>query len=256
MSVLWQLMRPWAVPLLRLGLRIRVEGREYVPKKGAAILASNHLSALDHVVLPAVTRRPIVNISKVEHFEKPIKAWFFKQWHVIPLARGSGDQAAMDAARGAIKEGNLFCIYPEGTRSVDGRLYRGHTGVARLALELQVPVIPVAMVGTFEAKPKGGKLKLFKPTAAIAGPALDFSEHWGKHGDRAICRQVTNEIMAAIQELSGQEYVDEYCPNPRVKSHAKNGGKGPAGVEADLGEASERAADAGESADSAVAHRS
>ncbi len=252
MSVLWRVMRPVVMPLLRTGLRIRVEGREHIPKTGAAILASNHLSALDHVVIPAVTKRPIVNISKVEHFEKPIKAWFFKQWHVIPLKRGSGDNAAMDAARGALDEGNLFCIYPEGTRSIDGRLYRGHTGVARLALEKRVPVIPVAMLGTFEAKPKGGKLKLFRPTAAIAGPALDFSEHWGKHTDRAVCRQVTNEVMAALQRLSGQEYVDEYCPNPKVKSHAKTDASG-GGAEPKRDAAD---ADPAEAADPAVAPRS
>lgn len=218
-------MRPVAVPIVRLGLRVKVVGRRNIPRKGPAILASNHLSALDHVVLPMATRRTIVNISKAEHFARPVKAWFFRQWGVIKLQRGAGDQAAMDAARQALREGNLFCIYPEGTRSLDGRLHRGHTGVARLALELRVPVVPVAMKGTFEAKPKGGKLKLFTPTAAIVGPPLDFSAHWGKQDDKAVCRQVTDEVMRAIQRLSGQEYVDAYQHNPEIPSHAK--GKGP-----------------------------
>jgi len=155
MTWLWQVMRPLAVPVVRLGLRTKVVGRKYIPKRGAAILASNHLSALDHVVLPMATRRTIINISKAEHFSKPVKAWFFRQWGIIKLQRGAGDQGAIQAAKKAIREGNLFCIYPEGTRSRDGRLHRGHTGVARLALELHVPVIPVAMKGTFEAKPKG-----------------------------------------------------------------------------------------------------
>ncbi|HET6399252.1 MAG TPA: lysophospholipid acyltransferase family protein, partial [Candidatus Thermoplasmatota archaeon] len=191
MTWLWRSMHPIAMPLLRIGFRIKVTGKQHIPKKGAAILASNHLSALDHVVLPAVTSRPIVNISKAQHFDKPLKAWFFKHWSVIRLERGAGDQAAMDAARQALREGKLFCIYPEGTRSRDGKLHKGHTGVARLALEMRVPVIPVAMKGTFEAYPKGGKMKLFTPTAAIVGPPLDFSQYWGMQDDRATCRKVT-----------------------------------------------------------------
>lgn len=221
MTWLWQVMRPIAVPVVRLGLRVKVVGRHHIPKKGPAILASNHLSALDHVVLPMTTRRTIINISKAEHFSKPFKAWVFRQWGIIKLQRGKGDQAAMDAAKQAIREGNLFCIYPEGTRSRDGKLHKGHTGVARLALELRVPVIPVAMKGTFEAKPKGGKLKLFTPTAAIVGAPMDFSQHWGKQDDKAITRQVTDEVMLAIRDLSGQEYVPEYQHNPEVPTHAK-----------------------------------
>lgn len=221
MTWLWQMTRPFAVPVVRLGLRVRVVGRRNIPRKGAAILASNHLSALDHVVLPMATRRTIVNISKAEHFAKPLKAWLFRQWGVIKLQRGTGDQAALDAARQALREGHLFCIYPEGTRSLDGKLHKGHTGVARLALELKVPVIPVAMKGTYEAKPKGGKLKPFTPTAAIVGEPLDFAAHWGKQDDKAVCRAVTDQVMRAIQALSGQEYVDEYQHNPDVPRRAK-----------------------------------
>ena len=221
MAWLWQVMRPWAMPILRVAFRIRVEGREHIPRKGAAILASNHLSALDHVVLPAVTRRTIVNISKAEHFSKPVKAWFFRQWGIIKLQRGAGDTAAMDAAKDALRKGYLFCIYPEGTRSLDGKLHKGHTGVARLALEMRVPVIPVAMIGTFEAKPKGGKTKYFHPTKAVAGPPLDFSRHWGKQDDKDVCRQVTDEVMRAIQRLSGQDYVHEYQDRNAVPVPAK-----------------------------------
>jgi len=218
-------MRPWSIPILRVAFRIRVEGRKNVPRKGAAIIASNHLSALDHIVLPAITRRTIINISKAEHFDKPLKAWFFRNWGVIRLLRGSGDKAALEAAKQALREGNLFCIYPEGTRSMDGKLHKGHTGVARLALEMRVPVIPVAMVGTFEAKPKGGKTKYFSKTAAIVGEPLDFSALWGQQDDKAVCRQVTDQVMRAIQALSGQEYVDEYQHNPAVPSHAKTDAK-------------------------------
>jgi 1-acyl-sn-glycerol-3-phosphate acyltransferase len=221
MSWLWHILRPIVMPILRLVLRIRVEGKHHVPRHGAAILASNHLSALDHVVLPAVTRRAIVNISKIEHFENPVKRWLFRGWGVIPLKRGSGDQAALDAAKGALRAGKLFCIYPEGTRSRDGKLHKGHTGVARLALEIGVPIIPVAMVGTFEAYPKGGKLKLFRKTAAFVGEPYDVSEFYGHHADREVCRAVTDEVMRRLAALSGQQYVHEYQYNPEVPTHAK-----------------------------------
>jgi 1-acyl-sn-glycerol-3-phosphate acyltransferase len=244
MTWLWSLMRPMAVPFVRAGLRVHVEGAHHIPKKGAAILASNHLSALDHLVLPMATRRTIINISKAEHFAKPLKAWFFRNWGIIKLQRGGGDQAALDAARQALREGNLFCIYPEGTRSLDGRLHRGHTGVARLALEMRVPVVPVAMKGTFEAKPKGGKLRLFTPTAAIVGPPLDLSRHWGKQDDKLVCRRVTDEVMQAIRDLSGQEYVDEYQFNPEVPAH--RGGPGGAAAKPDTADdAGEGIADEG-----------
>jgi len=214
-------MRPVAVPFVRTAFRVKVVGRRNIPRRGAAILASNHLSALDHVVLPMATRRTIVNISKAEHFAKPVKAWFFRQWGVIKLQRGASDKAAMDAARQALAEGNLFCIYPEGTRSLDGKLHKGHTGVARLALEMRVPVIPVAMVGTFDAKPKGGKTKWFTPTAAVVGTPLDFSADWGRQDDKATCRRVTDTVMRAIAQLSGQEYVDAYQHNPEIPTHGK-----------------------------------
>lgn len=224
MTFLWQVMRPMAVALIRPTFRVKVVGRRNIPKAGAAILASNHLSALDHVVLPMATRRTIVNISKSEHFTKPVKAWFMRQWGVIKLERGKGDQAAMDAARKALAEGNLFCIYPEGTRSLDGKLHKGHTGVARLALEMRVPIIPCAMVGTFEAKPKGGKTKYFSKTAAIIGAPMDFSRYWGMHNDKEVCRKVTDDVMQALAKLSGQEYVHEYQHNPDIPHYSRGEG--------------------------------
>ncbi len=231
MAWLWTLMRPWAMIILRIVFRIKVVGAHFVPKKGPAILASNHLSAIDHLVLPAVTRRVIINISKAEHFENPVKAWFFRQWGVIPLKRGTGDNAAIETAKEQIRAGNLFAIYPEGTRSLDGNVHKGHTGVARLALELKVPIIPVAMVGTFEAKPKGGKLRLFTPCAAVVGEPMVFEDHWGKQGDRAVCREVTDQVMHKLAELAGKPYIDGYQHNPEVPgydrgSSAKNKGSG------------------------------
>ncbi len=212
---LWRAMAPWAVPILKVRLRTTTTGKEHVPKHGAAILASNHLSALDHLVLPTVTNRVIYNISKKEHFDKPIKAFFMKNWGVIALDRGAGDTAALDKAKEILRAGNLFCIYPEGTRSIDGRLYKGRTGIARIALEVGAPIIPVAMIGTFEAKPKGHKgIKKGVRTQAVVGEPLDFSQYHGMHEDREVCRKVTDEVMQAIAKLSGQEYVDVYCPNP------------------------------------------
>lgn len=233
-------MYPWAMPILRVSLKIkRVEGRRYVPKKGAAIIASNHLSALDHVVLPAVTRRTIYNISKAEHFDKPVKRWFMTNWGVIPLKRGTGDAGALEQAKEVLRRGDLFCIYPEGTRSLDGKLHKGHTGVARLALECGVPVLPVGMIGTFDAKPKGQKgINWGTPTGAVVGPPLDFSQYFGMHEDRDACRIVTDQVMHAIAAVSGQEYVDEYQFNPDVPGY-------------DRGEAG--AGD--EEADAAVDHR-
>lgn len=201
--------------MLKMRLRTTTTGVEHIPRKGAAIIASNHLSALDHVVLPAVTRRVIYNIGKKEHFEKKFKGWFMRNVGVIPLDRGAGDQGALEQAKEVLARGDLFCIYPEGTRSLDGRLYKGRTGVARLALEMRVPVIPVAMVGTFEAKPKGHKgIAKGVDTYAVVGEPLDFERYWGMHGDRDVCREVTDIVMEAIRELSGQEYVYEYAPNP------------------------------------------
>lgn len=221
MSFLWAVMRPLAVVLVRPAFRVQVVGRKNIPRKGAAILASNHLSALDHVVLPMATRRPIVNISKVEHFTgSKVKAWFFRKWHIIPVQRGKGDTAAMDAARAALRAGRLFCIYPEGTRSRDGKLHKGRTGVARLALEMHVPVIPCGMIGTFEAKPKGGRTKWFHKCAAVIGPPLHFEQYWDMQDDKDVIRKVTDEVMLAIAKVSGQEYVHEYQHNPEVPTHA------------------------------------
>lgn len=218
MAWLWKVMHPWAVPILKMRLRITTHGTRHVPRKGAAIIASNHLSALDHVVLPAITSRVIYNIGKKEHFEKRFKGWFMRNVGVIPLDRGSGDQAALERAKQVLDEGELFCIYPEGTRSPDGRLYKGHTGVARLALEKRVPVVPVAMKGTFDAKPKGQKgINKGVDTAAVVGEPLHFDAYWGMQNDREVCRKVTDEVMQALQQLSGQEYVDEYAPNPAYK---------------------------------------
>lgn len=223
-------MRPWAVPVLKRYMNTKtLEGTEHIPKKGAAIIASNHLSALDHLVLPAMTKRVVYNISKKEHFDHKIRGWAFKHWGVLRLDRGKGDTTALEKAKEIIRDGNLFCIYPEGTRSRDGKLHKGRTGVARLALETGAPVVPVAMLGTFAKKPPGQKgINKDKDliTGGRAGPPLTWPHLIGQHNDRDVCRKVTDEIMAAIHALSDQEYVDEYQYNAaydRSKQQADEG---------------------------------
>lgn len=198
----------------RVAWRVRAVGRENVPLTGKVILASNHLSFLDHFVTGAVVKRQLFFISKVQHFESKVKAFLFQRWGVIPLARGSGDRAAFDASLEVLRRGDAFIIYPEGTRSLDGRLHKGHSGVARLALMTKAPVVPVACVGTYENLPKGAAKPKFHKVEVRFGRPLDFSKFKGKQGDRAVLRRITDTVMAEIRALSGQDYVHEYQFNP------------------------------------------
>ncbi|HEY5981389.1 MAG TPA: lysophospholipid acyltransferase family protein [Microlunatus sp.] len=195
-----------------------VEGAENVPAKGGAILAANHLSFADWVFMPLALDRRITFVAKSDYFTgEGVKGWaqrrFFAGTGQVPIDR-SGGRASEGALRAGMKvlgRGDLFGIFPEGTRSHDGRLYKGRTGVARMALEAQVPVIPVAVIGTDVIAPPGRVLsKVMSPTVRFGTP-LDFSRYEGMSGDRFILRSVTDEIMYAIMELSGQEYVDLYA---------------------------------------------
>lgn len=193
------------------------EGTENIPETGGAILASNHLSFSDSVFLPLVIKRKLVFLGKAEYFEgKGVKGWatkaFMEGVGTIPVQRAGG-RAAEDAIRTGVevlRGGDLLGIYPEGTRSPDGRLYRGKTGAARMALEAEVPVIPVAMIGTDKAQPIGQRVpnRAVKVGARI-GKAVDLSDLAGRQEDREALREATNRIMKGIQELSGQEYVDK-----------------------------------------------
>ena len=213
-------------PILRLMYRPRTEGLENIPSEGGAILAANHLSFLDDLLLPLVVKkRRVVFLGKVEYFHKWYLAWFFRAAGVIPLPRtgGSGSGAALRGAAQALREGKLIGIFPEGTRSPDGRLYRGKTGVARVALEAQVPVVPVAISGTFEAMPYDRKLPKPGRTKIRFGKPLRFERHYGTPTDRFVLRSVTDEIMYEIMTMSGQEYVDEYAM--RVKKEIERTGR-------------------------------
>lgn len=205
---------------LKLAFRPWVEGIENIPAEGPAILASNHLSFSDSFFLPAVLDRKVVFIAKAEYFTSPgikgkLTAAFFKGVGQLPVdrsgARGAGE-AAINSGVKVLESGELFGIYPEGTRSPDGRLYRGKPGgLARVALASGAPVIPVAMIDTEKIQPPGKVMpKLMRPGIRIGKP-LDFSRYQGMEGDRFILRSVTDEVMYEIMKLSGQEYVDIYA---------------------------------------------
>lgn len=205
-------------PLLRVLFRPWVRGLENIPTTGAAILASNHLSFSDSIFLPLQSRRPVVFLAKSEYFTgKGIKGaltrWFFKSTGQLPIDRSGGkaSEASLNTGLGVLGSGQVLGIYPEGTRSPDGRLYRGRTGIARMALEAKVPVIPVAMIDTEKVQPIGKRLPRIRRIGIIVGQPLDFSRFDGMEGDRIVLRAVTDEIMYELMKLSGQEYVDAYA---------------------------------------------
>lgn len=207
-------------PVVNMVCRPTVIGLEHVPAHGPAILASNHLSVPDSIFMPVAVPRQVYFLAKSEYFNTPgirgrIVAAFFKAINQIPMDRRGGSASAKSLSAGgqALAEGKLVGIYPEGTRSPDGRLYRGKIGVARLALETGAPVIPVAMIGTDAMQPLGSRFP--DPRRArittIFGTPMDFSHLMSQHGDHATLRRVTDEIMAAIAELSGQQTADVYA---------------------------------------------
>jgi 1-acyl-sn-glycerol-3-phosphate acyltransferase len=213
-------------PILRL-FRPWVEGAEYVPKAGPAILASNHLSFSDHFFAPLPLPRKVVFLAKSEYFTgRGIKGLFSRAFFSgigqIPVDRSGGEASERALATGlrVLAAGHLLGIYPEGTRTPDGRLFRGKTGVARLALEAKVPVIPCAMIGGFEFQPPGRIAPRLTVRPGVRfGKPLDFSRYYGLEADRIVLRAVTDEIIYEIMKLSGQEYVDEYAQRHKSRSH-------------------------------------
>ena len=210
----WILVGPW----LRVLFRPWTENMEVLPEKGPAILVSNHLSFSDSFFLPLVVDRKITFLAKQEYFTgKGIKGLISKAFFTgvgqVPIDRTSGRaaEAAINTGIRILNEGHLLGIYPEGTRTADGRLYRGKTGVARMALEGNAPVIPVAMIGTYEIQPPGRIRPNIRRVGVRFGDPLDFARYEGLESDRFVMRSVTDEIMYALMELSGQEYVDMYA---------------------------------------------
>ncbi|HLS50165.1 MAG TPA: lysophospholipid acyltransferase family protein [Actinomycetaceae bacterium] len=202
-----------------------IRGAENVPESGPAILASNHLAVIDSFFLPLMVRRPLVFLGKQDYFTgRGLKgravAGFMRGVGTIPVDRSSGKagEAALHTGLKRLAKGQLFGIYPEGTRSPDGRLYRGKTGVARMALISGAPVVPVAMIGTDIAQPLGKRIPRLRPIGVVIGEPLDFSRYQGMENDRFVLRSVTDEIMYEIMRLSGQEYVDSYAASVKARA--------------------------------------
>jgi 1-acyl-sn-glycerol-3-phosphate acyltransferase len=217
-ALYWFLKHVLIGPWLRVLFRPWVEGLENIPAKGPAILASNHLSFSDSFILPLVVPRSIVFLAKSDYFTgRGFKGWFSRLFFTgvgqVPVDRSGGraSEAAIFTATRVLGEDSLLGIYPEGTRSPNGIMYRGKTGVARMALEAKVPVIPVAMINTYEIQPPGQLLPRLHRVGVRIGAPLDFSRYEGLEDDRFVLRSVTDEIMYSLMELSGQEYVDMYA---------------------------------------------
>jgi 1-acyl-sn-glycerol-3-phosphate acyltransferase len=201
-------------PILRLVYRVRIDGRDNVPESGPAILAANHRSFLDSIFLPLVIRRRVTFVAKAEYFDSWKTAWFFRAVGQIPIRRegGSASEGALLAATAVLERGEIFGIYPEGTRTRDGFTHRGHTGVARLALKTGAPVIPVGMIGTDECQPTDKKLpRLFRRVTIRFGAPLDAARY-ARDAEGIACRQLTDELMYEIVQLCGRyEYRDTYA---------------------------------------------
>ncbi|MFB7890796.1 lysophospholipid acyltransferase family protein [Microbacterium sp. NPDC056044] len=217
-------------PIVKAIWRPWIVGRRNVPAEGAAILASNHLSFVDSIFLPLMLDRPVAFLAKSDYFTgKGLKGWatrmFFKGTGQLPIDRSGGkaSEASLNTGLQVLGRGDLLGIYPEGTRSPDGKLYRGRTGIARMALEAHVPVVPVVMVDTDTMMPIGTTVPRIVRVGIVVGEPLDFSRFEGMEGDRYILRSITDEIMVALQRLGEQEYEDVYASTvkDRLKTKAR-----------------------------------
>lgn len=209
-------------PISKMIFRPWIVGAENIPADGPVILASNHLSFIDSVFLPLMIQRRVYFLAKSEYFKgRGIKGWLTKNFMLatgqLPIDRSGGQasEASLITGLGVLDKGNVLGIYPEGTRSPDGKLYRGRTGVARMILESGAPVIPVAMIDTDKAMPIGSKMPKIRRIGTVVGEPLDFSRFQGMQSDRFILRSVTDEIMYELNKLSGQTYVDVYASSIR-----------------------------------------
>ena len=205
-------------PIVKAIFRPWIVGRRKIPVEGGAILASNHLSFVDSVILPLMIDRPVAFLAKSDYFTgRGLKGWatrvFLKATGQIPIDRSGGkaSEASLNTGLQVLGGGELLGIYPEGTRSPDGRLYRGRTGIARMALEARVPVVPVVMVDTDTMMPIGRRVPRVVRVGVVIGEPLDFSRFEGMEGDRYILRSITDEIMVALQRLGEQQYDDVYA---------------------------------------------
>ncbi|QPK94640.1 1-acyl-sn-glycerol-3-phosphate acyltransferase [Actinomyces sp. zg-332] len=232
--LLYKVIKTCVGPIAKILYKPYVEGLENVPETGSAILASNHLAVIDSFFLPLALKREIVFIGKADYFKgKGIKgkivAKFMRSVGTIPVDRSGGKaHSALQAGLKRIESGELFGIYPEGTRSPDGKLYKGKVGVARLALLSGAKVIPVAMINTDVAQPIGKTVpKRGVPIGVVFGEPLDFSQYAGEENNKEVLRSITNTVMQELQKLSGQEYVDRYASDVKNELAEKGLFKGP-----------------------------
>ena len=215
----------WAIkgvltPTLHAAYRLDVSGKEHVPTSGPIILAANHRSFLDSIFVPLLIRRKVTYVAKAEYFDSRKTAWFFRGIGQIPIRRdgGSASEGALLAAREVLERGNIMGIYPEGTRSRDGYLHRGHTGVARLALATGAPIIPVGLIGTDEAQPSDKKLPRVNKTIGVRfGTPLNIGKFGPRGDERMRLRSITDELMFELADLTGYQYVDTYAARGGVE---------------------------------------
>lgn len=223
----WLMKNLLAGPYMSSTFRPFVQGAENVPSTGGAILASNHMSVIDSIFLPLVLKRRVSFLAKSEYFTgRGIRGFvirnLLKSLGQLSIDRSGGkaSEASLNTGLGVLRRGELLGIYPEGTRSPNGKLYRGRTGVARMILEGHVPVVPVAMIDTDKAMPIGKRIPKVRRIGVVLGEPLDFSRFTGLESDRFILRSITDEIMVEIARLSGQEYVDVYASTVRQTAPA------------------------------------
>jgi 1-acyl-sn-glycerol-3-phosphate acyltransferase len=215
--VIYWIIKAILKPILRSIYRIRVEGFENVPRNAGAVIAANHVSFLDSFFIPLVIkRRKMTYLAKADYFKSWKTSWFFKAVGQISCEREGGKKSeqSLQIALEVLRDGKLLGIYPEGTRSPDGRLHRGRTGVARLALASGAKVIPCGIIGSDEVMPKSARFPRLRGRIEVTirfGPPLDFSRYQGRERDRFVLRSITDELMYEIMRLSEQEYVDEYA---------------------------------------------
>ncbi|WP_349904698.1 lysophospholipid acyltransferase family protein [Parafrigoribacterium humi] len=220
----WFMKNLIAGPLLRTVFRPWITGHANIPREGGVIMASNHLSFIDSVFLPLMMDRQISFLAKSDYYTaRGFRGWaiktFLKAAGMIPIDRSGGkaSEASLQTGLGVLARGEVLGIYPEGTRSPDGKLYRGRTGVARMILEGNVPVVPVAMIDTEKIMPVGRRIPKVGRIGIVVGEPLDFSRFQGMEGDRFVLRSITDEIMYELGRLSKQEYVDVYASSVKEK---------------------------------------
>lgn len=220
----WFMKNLIAGPILKTVFRPWVTGVENIPRTGGVILASNHLSFIDSVFLPLVIDRRIFFLAKSDYFTgRGVKGFisraFFNGTGMLPIDRSGGkaSEASLNTGLRVLAQGEVLGIYPEGTRSPDGKLYRGRTGVARMILEGHVPVVPVAMIDTEKVMPIGTKMPKVRRIGIVFGEPLDFTRFEGMESDRFILRSITDEIMYELNRISGQEYVDVYASSVKER---------------------------------------